>query len=72
MSQSYERELQRQHCKKLITTRVRFGLKTIFFSFEKRYSLLQRWRCTCVVVNSEIIRLDPDFFNPTNRNNCES
>jgi hypothetical protein len=25
----------------------RFENKNIFFFFEKRYSLLQRWRCSC-------------------------
>jgi hypothetical protein len=39
-SQSYDRELQRQGCKKCV-----LKTKILFFYFEKRSSL--RWRCSC-------------------------
>jgi hypothetical protein len=65
-SQSYDRELQRQHCKKVQRPRVasyvvRFENKSMFFYICKNttYSLLQRWRCSCRYVNSEVDGLAP-------------
>jgi hypothetical protein len=49
-SQSYNRELQRQRCKKKISATsslVRFENKKILFYFEKRSSQLQLGRCSC-------------------------
>jgi hypothetical protein len=47
-SQSYDRELQRFLIIYNPKTNIkRFANKNIFFYFEKRSSLLQRWRCGC-------------------------
>jgi hypothetical protein len=50
MSQSYDRGLQRQRCKKnynATSILVRFENKYFLLTAKKRSSLLQRWRCNC-------------------------
>jgi hypothetical protein len=49
-SQSFDRELQQRHRLKnynAASSLVRFENQYIFFYFEKRSSLLKRWRCRC-------------------------
>jgi hypothetical protein len=40
---------------------MRFENKNVFHHFQKGSTLLQRWRCTYVVVNLEVAGLAPAF-----------
>jgi hypothetical protein len=47
---SYDRELQRQRCKKpLKSISLRFENQTVFFYFDKRSILLQCWPFSCKI-----------------------